>query len=167
MSFAKKDGILFIVFLMIIGGLIWGQNYYIDEMSELKVEIRRLRTTAMKLDQQAKEQMEQIDVFKKAIAQLERYQLGIPENEVDFYAWTQQELTKNGIRSNVVKPATTPAGRSGVQIDFEGPYYSFVRTLAEWRNLRVAVRVASVTMNSVDGENAKGVAVIQSVLKKK
>ena len=53
-----------------------------------------------------------------------------------------------------------------MQIDFEGPYYSFVRTLADWRDMKVAVRLTSVALNSVENGDAKGVAVIQSVLKK-
>ena len=166
MSTARKDALYFLIFILLVAGLAYGQFSYIGEMKELKSEIKSLKTLSMKLELQAREQMKQIDVYKKAIARLEKYQLGIPQNEVDFYAWVQQELTRNGVRSNVVKPANTPAGRSGVQIDFEGPYYSLVRTLADWRNLKVAVRVASVSLNSVDGENAKGVAVIESVLKK-
>lgn len=166
MNTVRKDALSFIVFILIVAGIAWGQFFFIGEMKDLKSEIRGLKTLSMKLEQQAQEQMKQIDIYKKSIARLEKYQLGIPQNEVDFYAWVQQELTRNGVRSNVVKPVNTPAGRSGVQIEFEGPYYSFVRTLADWRNLKVAVRVASVNMNSVDGENAKGVAIIQSVLKK-
>lgn len=166
MNSGRRDGLWFFLFLSIVGGLAWGQYYFISEMTVLKSSIRDLRTESMILEQQAKEQMRQIEVYKKAIASLEKYQLGIPQNEVDFYAWVQQELTRNGVRSNVVKPIPSADGRSGVQIDFEGPYYSFVRTLADWRNLKVAVRVSSVTLNSVDDVNAKGVAVIQSVLKK-
>ena len=100
MNSAKKDGLFFLLFLLLVGGLAYGQYFYINEMKGLKTEIRELKTRSMKLDQQAKEQMKQIDVYKKAIAQLEKYQLGIPENEVDFYAWVQQELTKNGVKSN-------------------------------------------------------------------
>lgn len=166
MNSGRRDALWFFLFLLLVGGLAWGQDYFINEMTILKNSIYDLRRESMILEQQAKEQMRQIEVYKKAIASLEKYQLGIPQNEVDFYAWVQQELTKNGVRSNVVKPVSSPEGRSGVQIDFEGPYYSFVRTLADWRNLKVAVRVSSVTLNSVDDVNAKGVAVIQSVLKK-
>ena len=166
MNSGRKDGLWFFLFLLLVGGLAWGQNYFINVMAILKGSIYDLKRESMILEQQAKEQMRQIEIYKKAIASLEKYQLGIPQNEVDFYAWVQQELTRNGVRSNVVKPIPSAGGRSGVQIDFEGPYYSFVRTLADWRNLKVAVRVSSVTLNSVDEVNAKGVAIIQSVLKK-
>ena len=165
-TIGRRDGLWIFLFLLLVGGLSWGQSYFINEMSVLKSTIGDIRTESMILEQQAMEQMRQIEIYKKAIASLEKYQLGIPENEVDFYAWVQQELTKNGVRSNVVQPIASADGRSGVQIDFEGPYYSFIRTLADWRNLKVAVRVSSVTLNSVDDVNAKGVAIIQSVLKK-
>ena len=65
-----------------------------------------------------------------------------------------------------MKPGTSPQGRRAVQVDFQGPYYSFVQTISDWRNLKVALRVSSVRMDSVDGDNAKGVAVVESVLKK-
>ncbi len=81
---------------MLVGGLAYGQYFYINEMKGLKTEIRELKTRSMKLDQQAKEQMKQIDVYKKAIAQLEKYQLGIPENEVDFYACARADQERRG-----------------------------------------------------------------------
>ena len=68
MNSAKKDGLFFLIFLLIVGGLAYGQYFYINEMKGLKTEICELKTRSMKLDQQAKEQMKQIDVYKKAIA---------------------------------------------------------------------------------------------------
>ena len=106
----------------------------------------------------------QLEVFKRSIAQLERYQIQIPENEVDFYSWVQQELTRNGVRSNVVKPATSPRGRRAVQVDFQGPYYAFIQTISDWRNLKIALRLSSVRLEAVDGGGIKGVAFVESVI---
>lgn len=166
MTTARRDGLVFLVLLAFFSGLLYGAHRYVGETSEKKNTLQDLGTQNMALERQLQMQMRQIVVFKKSIAQLEGYQMKIPENEVDFYSLVQQEMTRNGVRSNVVKPVNVEEGRRGVQIDFEGPYYSFVRTLADWRDMKVAVRLTSVVLNSVENGNAKGVAVIQSVLRK-
>lgn len=166
MTTKQHDGILFFLFAVSVAALVYGQDFFMNRMLERKAESRALRTESMTLETETKEQVRQIEVFKKAITVLEGYQLGIPENEVDFYAWVQQELAKNGIKSNSVKPAKGGQGRSAVQVDFEGPYYSFVRTLADWRNLKVAIRLVSMNLTSINGETGKGSAIIESVLKR-
>ena len=162
----RKDSILFLLLLVVSGGMIFGAFHLVNQMQQLRVTEKELRTQGMEIELQSAERMRQIEVFKRSIAQLERYQIEIPENEVDFYSWVQKEFTRNGVRSNVVKPATSPQGRSAVQVDFQGPYYAFVQTLSDWRNLKVALRVSSVRMDSVDDDNTKGVAIVESVLKK-
>ena len=57
MNSAKKDGLFFLIFLLIVGGLSYGQYFYINEMKGLKTEIRELKNRSMKLDQQAREQI--------------------------------------------------------------------------------------------------------------
>ena len=162
----RKDTLFFLLLLLLSGGMLFGAFHLVEQIQQLRISEKDLRTQGMQIELESAERMRQIEVFKRAIAQLERYQIQIPENEVDFYSWVQQELTRNGVRSNVVKPATSPQGRRAVQVDFQGPYYSFVQTLSDWRNLKVALRVSSVRMDSVDGDNAKGVAIVESVLKK-
>ena len=162
----RKDTLIFLILLLVSGGMLFGAFHLVKQIEQLRVTEKDLRTQGMRIELESAERMRQIEVFKRAIAQLERYQIQIPENEVDFYSWVQQELTRNGVRSNVVKPGTSPQGRRAVQVDFQGPYYSFVQTISDWRNLKVALRVSSVRLDSVDGDNAKGVAVVESVLKK-
>lgn len=162
----RKDSLLFLLLLVVSAGMLWGAFFLVGEIQRLRITEKDLRTQTMETELQAAERTRQIEVFKRSIAQLERYQIQIPENEVDFYSWVQQELTRNGVRSNVVKPANSPQGRRAVQVDFQGPYYAFIQTVADWRNLKVALRVSSVKMDSVDGETVKGVAIVESVLKK-
>jgi hypothetical protein len=163
----RKDSLIVLLFLLLAGGMGYGTYFLVNEVESLRETDKFLRTQSLQLELQAAEQVRQIEVYKKAIAALERYQLELPENEVDFYAWTQQELTRNGVRSNVVKPGSSPPqGRNAVQVDFQGPYYGFVKTFSDWRNLKVALRLSSVTMNMVDGDTVRGVAIVESVLKK-
>ncbi|GAB1487526.1 hypothetical protein MASR2M79_25910 [Aminivibrio sp.] len=70
MNSGRRDGLWFFLFLLLVGGLAWGQHYFITEMTVLKSTIRDLRTESMILEQQAKEQMRQIEVYKKAIVSL-------------------------------------------------------------------------------------------------
>ena len=162
----RKDTILFLVLLLLCGGMLYGSYYFIDGIQNLRTEEKSLRTRARSVELKSAELTRQIEVFKRAIAQLERYQIQLPENEVGFYSWVQQEMDKNGVRSNVVKPAGSSPGRNAVQVEFQGPYYAFVRALSDWRTSQVALRVSAVRLESTDGDNAKGVAVVESVLKK-
>ncbi len=156
---------MLLVFALLFGGMVFGVFFFTSSMEALRRTERELSVRSARFEQQSAERLRQIEVFKRAIAGLERYQLEIPENEVDFYSWVQRELTRNGVRSNVMRPASSPPGRSAVQVDFEGPYYAFARTVSDWRTQRVVLRLSSVTMNAVDGDTVRGVAIVESVLK--
>ena len=162
----RREIVLLLLFAFLFGGMLFGVFFLVSRIEALRGAERELSLRAARFEQQSAERLRQIEVFKRVIAQLERYQIQIPENEVDFYAWVQKELTRNGVRSNVVKPATSPRGRRAVQVDFQGPYYAFIQTISDWRNLKVALRVSSVKMDGVDGDGARGVAIVESVLKK-
>lgn len=165
MSLTRKDALFSLLFFLLVGGVFLCVFFLVSRVESLRETEKHLHSRSLQLEQQTAERMRQIGVYKKAIADLERYQFEIPENEVDFYSWIQRELTRNGVRSNVVKPTNSPPGRSAVQVDFQGSYYAFIRTLADWRTLKVVLRLASVTMNAADGDNVKGVAIVESVLK--
>ena len=111
MTTARRDGLVFLILLVLFSGLLYGAHRYVGEMSEKKNAIRDLGTQSMALERQLQMQTRQIGVFKKSIAQLEGYQMNIPENEVDFYSLVQQEMTRNGVRSNVMKPVNVEACR--------------------------------------------------------
>ncbi len=97
MNSAKKDGLFFLHFSFARGRPRYGQ-YFTSRNEGPEDRDPRAQDPEHEADQQAKEQMKQIDVYKNH-RPLEKYQLGIPENEVDFYAWVQQELTKNGVKT--------------------------------------------------------------------
>ncbi len=161
----RKEGVMLLFFAVLFGGMLFGAFFFVSRIESMRGEERELSLRSARFEQQTAERLRQIAVFKRAIAGLERYQLEIPENEVDFYSWVQRELTRNGVRRNVMRPASSTAGRSAVQVDFEGPYYAFARTISDWRTQRVALRLSSVTMNAVDGDTVRGVAIVESVLK--
>ncbi|NCC58756.1 MAG: hypothetical protein EOM17_14185, partial [Synergistales bacterium] len=94
----RKDSALFLLLLVVSAGMLFGAFYLVREIEQLRVTEKTLRTQSMEVELQAAERTRQLEVFKRSIAQLERYQIQIPENEVDFYSWVQQELTRNGVR---------------------------------------------------------------------
>ena len=163
----KNNTFVFLIILLLSFGMIGGSYYLVNQTKILRQTETNLRIQKKKAELRIDEKMRQIEVYKRAIAQLERYQIELPENEVEFYSWVQQELTDNGLRSNMVKPASSPEQRNAVQVDFQGPYYSFVQTLSDWRNLKVALRVSSVRIEAKDGEGTNGVAFVESVIKSK
>ncbi|MDI9370855.1 MAG: hypothetical protein GX181_04495 [Synergistaceae bacterium] len=162
----RRDTILFLIILLISVGMIAGSFFLMKKTEELRSVENSLRVQKKQTELQIDEKLRQIEVYKKAIARLERYQIELPENEVAFYSWVQQKLTDNGLRSDMVKPSSSKEGRNGVQVDFQGPYYSFVRTLSDWRNLKIALRLSSVRIEAMDDGGAKGIAIVESVIVK-
>jgi len=157
----------FLAFLLIILAvlLVFGEYKFSTMVIESKQKLDSLKKTSMLLERTVQQKTQQIAVYKKAIAELEKYQLDIPEDEVDFYDKVQQQLTNNTVRSNSIRGSKAAKGRNAVTIDFEGPYYAVLQTLADWRNMDVVVRVSSLSLNSLQESLARGNITIESVLK--
>ena len=88
----RKDTLIFLFLLLLSAGMLFGAFHLVEQIQQLRISEKDLRTQGMRIELESAERMRQIEVFKRAIAQLERYQIQIPENEVDFYSWVQQEL---------------------------------------------------------------------------
>ena len=166
MTTKSKSSLLVLLLFAFAGALIYGEYQFGKTIMELRRSIETLTQQRAVLERTALEQTRQISVFKKALAELETYQLGIPANEVDFYSLVQKEMEKNGMKSNIIRPVTVGGGRSAVEINFEGPYLAFVPTLSDWRSLNVAVRVSSVTIQGAEDLAVKGSVILESVIGK-
>ncbi len=166
MTSKSKSSFLVLLLFLLGGALVYGEYSFGKTIMELRRSIESLTVQRTVLERTAMEQTQQISVFKKALAELETYQLGIPANEVDFYSLVQKEMEKNGLKSNIIRPVKAANGRSAVEISYEGPYLSFVPTLSDWRSLKVAVRVSSVTMQGGEDLAIKGNVILESVLGK-
>jgi hypothetical protein len=119
------------------------------------------------MERTVEQKTKQVTVYKKAIAELEKYQLDIPDDEVDFYDKVQQEMTDNAVRSNRITAAKAKGGRNAVAIDLEGPYYNILRTLADWRGMDVVARVGSLSLSNGENGMTNGKVIMESVLKKR
>lgn len=165
MSLPSKKSILGLVILIFFCGLIYGEYKFSTSVIDSKKQLDSLKKTQMVLERSVEQKTKQVAVYKKAISQLQQYQLDIPVDEVDFYSNVQQQLNNNNVRSNRIRSARASKGRSAVAIDFEGPYYSVIQTLADWRGMDVVVRVSNMSIRSSGDSMTSGNVTIESVLK--
>jgi len=167
MALPGKKGIIFILVILFFAGLIYGEYWFSNTVIQSKRELDSLRRTKMVLERSVEEKTKRVSVYKKAIADLKQYQLDIPLDEVDFYSNVQQQLNNNSVRSNRIRSVKASAGRNAVAIDFEGPYYAILETLADWRNMDVVVRVGNLSLRSSGEAMTSGNATIETVLKER
>lgn len=161
----NRKTLLGLILIILFGLIIYGEYSFSSLVMESKKKLDSLKRNQLTLERSVEEKTKQVVVFKKAIAELEKYQLGIPEDEVDFYDKVQQEMTDNTVRSNRITAAKAGGGRNAVAIDFEGAYYDILQTLADWRAMDVVVRVSSLNLSSGGEGLSKGKITIESVLK--
>lgn len=168
MALPGKKGIITLLLILFFGGLIYGEYRFSELVIDSKRELDNLRRTRMVLERSVEQKTRRVSVYKKAIADLKQYQLDIPLDEVDFYSNVQQQLNNNSVRSNRIRSVKASAGRNAVAIDFEGPYYAILETLADWRNMDVVVRVGNLSLRSSSGAAmTTGNATIETVLKER
>lgn len=167
MALPGKKGIISFIVILFFSGLIYGEYRFSNAVIQSKRELDSLRRTRMVLERSVEQKTKRVSVYKKAIADLKQYQLDIPLDEVDFYSNVQQQLNNNSVRSNRIRSVKASGGRNAVAIDFEGPYYAILETLADWRNMDVVVRVGNLSLRSSGEAMTSGNATIETVLKER
>lgn len=161
----NKKSILGLLILLVFGLVIYGEYIFSRNVIDSKKKLDTLKRNQLTLERSVEQKTRQVAIYKKAIAELEKYQLGIPEDEVDFYDKVQQEMTDNTVRSNRITAAKAGGGRNAVAIDLEGAYYDILQTLADWRGMDVVVRVSGLSLNTGAEGLARGKITLESVLK--
>lgn len=161
----NKKSLLGLILILLFGLVIYGEFIFSRNVIESKKKLDTLTRNQLTLERSVEQKTKQVAVYKKAIAELEQYQLGIPEDEVDFYDKVQQEMTDNTVRSNRITAAKASGGRNAVAIDFEGAYYDILQTLADWRGMDVVVRVSRLSLNPGGEGLSRGKITLESVLK--
>ncbi|GHV36554.1 hypothetical protein FACS1894187_11340 [Synergistales bacterium] len=144
----KKTGIAFIFCLLcaaLIGGI-----YYVDlRLTELQAEYDNLQQRRVDLNQDTKALMEQKKVFSDVFAVLANYRVNSAKDEATFYNEVRLAAERNGVNILTTRQmGVAQNGRSSIALSLKGNYYSFIRTLADWRNLSTTVRVASLVITS-------------------
>lgn len=162
-----KKPILAMVLGVLFVGAVYGEFLFSRNVIDSKNRLDGLKRNQLTFERAVEQKTQQVAVYKKAIAELERYQIDIPEDEVDFYDKVQQEMTDNAVRSNRISAAKAGGGRNAVAVDLEGPYYNILKTLADWRGMDVAVRVSKLDLDTGENGMTRGKVTIESVLKER
>lgn len=139
-------------------------------ISELQSSIKDIQGERSVYSRQTKNNSQRVKLYKEELTRFQEDRLSIPANEVDLFSIVQKELTANGVLSRVIDQTgvqkNSKSGETAVKISFEGPYQSFIRTLADWRNLNVALRVKSAVINGYKNDIIRGDIVLEAVVGK-
>lgn len=159
----KRPLVLLFLFL-VLGGMLFAEYRLNSTVVEERRKIDSLRKQEAILSRSIRENTRLVSVYKKALSELERYELSVPVDEVDFYSNVERELTANGILVKSIQPTKAPSGQTAVRVQFEGLYYSILKVIADWRGLDVVVRMRDISLDSDKGGFARGTVVLESVL---
>ncbi|GHV46555.1 hypothetical protein FACS1894204_08400 [Synergistales bacterium] len=150
----KVTGIA-IVFCLFCAALIGGVYYVNLRLTELSGEYDTLQQRRVDLNQTTNALMEQKRIFLEVFAQLENYKVNPAKDEVAFYDEVRRAAEGNNVDFLTIRQmGVAQDGRSSIVLTLKGNYYSFLRTLAGWRNLPMTVRVAALVITSNNSKEA-------------
>lgn len=167
----KRLKILYVVVLLLIPlAFFMVSNSIRTEMYSLESSLKNVKKEIAVYSRQNSETSEKIRIYKKILALFQTDKLSVPENAVELFSIVQKELTSNGVLSRVIDQTgarrKSLQGETDVKISFEGPYQSFIRTLADWRRLKIALRVKSAVINNYKENMVRGDLVLSAVVGK-
>lgn len=149
--------VLFLTLSWLISSQIVGMGYEIERVQE---ELSLYRRQVMSTERRIK-------MYKDVLASVNLGASEIPESGVELFSVVQRHLTANGVLSRVIDEAGQPTaqGERGVRISFEGSYPAFIRTMADWRQMDVALRVRQLSIAG-QGELVKGDILLETIFGK-
>ncbi|GHS86677.1 hypothetical protein AGMMS49957_05240 [Synergistales bacterium] len=160
----RKITIIAVAFCLFCAALIGGVYYVNLRLTELQGEYDVLQQRRVDLNQNTKALMEQKKVFSEVFAQLENYKVNPASNDMAFYDEVRIAAENNGVNILTTKQmGVAKDGRSSIVLSLRGDYYSFLRTLADWRNISTTVRVAALTITAPRVDNKSDARAIESV----
>lgn len=164
MKLPGRRPLILLIFFLVLGGLLFAEVRLGEMVVSERGKIDDLRKREALLSRSIRENTRLVTVYKKALSELERYKLGVPEDEVDFYSNVEQQLAVNGILVKSIQPTKAGSGQTAVRVQFEGLYYSILKVIADWRGLDVVVRMREISLDSDKGGFASGSVILESVL---
>jgi hypothetical protein len=144
----------FLVCVTLIGG-VYFLNRQLTQLHEEAIELERRRGELSRATQSL---IEQKKVFSDAFRALEGYRVKIASSDMLFYSEVQravQETSGVNILSTQQR-GTSKDSRSSLALTLRGDYYSFIRVLANWRNLLTTVRVSEMTVTASRTPETRG-----------
>ena len=153
----NKVTLLGFLFFLFCAALIGGVWYVNGELVRLQGEYDELAQSQADLKQETESLMAQKRVFETNFRQLEQYKVNVASSDMGFYAEVQQVVQSSGINIlSTQQPRTNAAGRTSLALKLKGDYYSFLRVLADWRNLDTTVRVSAMNMTASKTPETRG-----------
>lgn len=137
--------------ILLIAALVGGTYYMNDRLSQLREQKESLSSQIAVLQSDTDSLLARKQVYTEAFAELERLRVGDGEagTGLDFYSEAQRAIRRGGSRIISNSPQAPAGGVIKMGMSFTGDYYSALRSLAELRALRNAVRVVSLQLSPV------------------
>ncbi|EFC92289.1 hypothetical protein Dpep_2267 [Dethiosulfovibrio peptidovorans DSM 11002] len=160
--FAAATFVLPIAFLSLVLGMTSHVEKLQGRLTSAQQDLRILQRQALSAERR-------ISMYKDILGPIaDASAINGPQNKVDLFSLVQRQLTANGMLSRVIDEAYRKdgPGDQGVKISFEGPYPSFIKTLADWRRLDVALRVKDITLAGFKEQLVRGDIVLETVVGK-
>ncbi|PIE54973.1 MAG: hypothetical protein CSA35_03680 [Dethiosulfovibrio peptidovorans] len=157
-------------FLLLPLALLVGATVLSREVKISRAELDQLRHQKELQQRHVLLTERRIKNYKEILGALEEARtLDVPVNDVNLFSLVQKQLTINGMLSRLIdetKGTVTTDDlhpSKGVKISFEGPYEGFIRTLADWRKLSIALRVQHLVLSQHEGNFVRGDIVLETV----
>lgn len=165
-NFKKLFGFVFFFLPILVTASDYFVYSYVDKLYDKAEEMRgELSIYAKQLAQLE----DRIGFYKEIFGKLDlRTFTDAPKSGVELFSLVQRHLAANGILSRVIDEESSGSsqGDRGVKISFEGPYDSLVKTLADWRELDVALRLRRLSIEEYGDSMVKGDTVLETVFGK-
>ena len=152
----NKVTLLGFLFFLLCASLIGGVYFLNGKLVELQAQYDELEQRKVDLDQTTTSLMNQKQVFNNAFNILENYKVNVASSDMAFYAEVQQVVQSSDVNILSTRQMGVANGRSSIVMTLRGDYYSFMRVLADWRNLPITARVAAMTVTASKTPETRG-----------
>ncbi len=142
--------------------------YVSSKLTSMAEEISLTKKELSMYGKQVKSAEERISMYKEILSKIDMGGSEVPENGVELFSLVQMHMTANGVLSRVIDEArqSSTQGERGVRISFEGSYPSFMRTIADWRQMDVALRVKQLSITGHGEQMVKGDILLETIFGK-
>ncbi len=159
--------LLMVLFLVVAvaGGVLLNQRLR-ARFGEEERRLLDLRRETAAMERHLERTSALLELYKSSLSRLDAYVLQFPRDRVGFFSAVESELTKYDVEVKRIAPAqATVSGRTAVTVEFEGPYYTILKAMADWRVMPVTVRVGSLSLAFSDNKGrVTGSTLLETVL---
>lgn len=145
----RKPFVIAFAVILLCAGLTYTAYYFQEKVTLLREEQAQLTQRVSALERETDMLLARRQVYVAAFSELESMNIGGESgggSGVDFYSEAQQAVRRGGSTLISNSPGSSSGGRIKMRMTFSGDYYSTLRSLAELRSLRDAIRVVSMAL---------------------